>query len=202
LFLESRYVSREHHSYTPKINLTSGVIRFKLDPWASPSLYELQDTLIFIKGRIVDSTTNDVPVENARVSVVQNIIASLWTKVEVKLNGVELKIPITILADPLKGQNSFSTTSPWPNNTAPSKCIIGFDRESSFNGTQTTNLFNFLRKFGMCYIEHLSLNLNQKPMGALEGDQTKNDCLIDYYRMDHFLAFTVEDLFLKWRIFF
>jgi hypothetical protein len=46
LFLESRYVSREHHSYTPKINLTSGVIRFKLDPWASPSLYELQDTLI------------------------------------------------------------------------------------------------------------------------------------------------------------
>ena len=94
MFLESRYVSREHYSFTPKTTLNSAVIKFKLDPWASPSLYDLQDTLIFIKGRIVDSSTNEVPAENARVSVVQNIISSLWSRVEVKLNGV------TVTPDP------------------------------------------------------------------------------------------------------
>jgi hypothetical protein len=139
-------------------------------------------------------------------------------KYHFELQDLELKIPITILSDAVyermqsqrlqktimynittkhvqdfpisKGQSSFNTTAPWPNNTAPTRVIIGFVRERSYNGTQTTNPFNFLRRFGMCYIEHLSLSLNQKPMGALEGDQTKNDCLIDYYRMNHFLAFT------------
>ena len=134
------------------------------------------------------------------------------------MQDIELHIPITILEDAvfermmskrlnlpisynittkqvhdfpiLKGQNSFTSSFPFPNNTAPTRCIIGFVRQSSYNGTQTTNPFNFLRKFGQCYLENLQLMLNQHTIGSLEADQTKDHCLIDYYRLNQYLAFT------------
>lgn len=88
--VDARYTKIEVARIEPKTvgSDTGGIVNtvFELDPLPQPQAYMWQDIMISVRIRILNKETKTLPALGSKISVIDNILGSLFSQVEVKVN--------------------------------------------------------------------------------------------------------------------
>lgn len=87
--VDSRYTKIELRRFEPVSvgqNTNNMITNFTLQSLPQPQAYMWQDMLISVKIKILQKATKTLPPKNAKISVIDNILGSLFSKVLVHLN--------------------------------------------------------------------------------------------------------------------
>ena len=74
-------------------------------------------------------------------------------------------------------------------SSVPSRIFIVFVKQSAYNGYQALNPYNFGYSWEgtagqeLCYVEELKLFLSNKSITPISGNNTKKNCMSDYFRL-------------------